>query len=84
MAIKAIVVDDANVRHLIIGLNRDNVDSILRGEVVSFPTGYLEQLTEDSDLVVLFAETDDDLAKRFPPNLRPTWGGRKHRKPPQT
>jgi hypothetical protein len=65
------VVDDAGVCHLIIGLNRENVDSILRGDVFTLPRRYLEQLTQESDVVVLSAETDDDIAKRFAPGLRP-------------
>jgi hypothetical protein len=28
-------------------------------------------VTEQSDIVLLFAETDEDLEKRFPPALRP-------------
>jgi len=30
------------------------------------------QLTEESDIVVLFAETDAELEMRFPPSLRPS------------
>jgi hypothetical protein len=32
----------------------------------------IPHLTANSDIVILFAETDDDLSKRFPPALRPT------------
>jgi hypothetical protein len=70
MAIKAIALDEANVHHLIIGLNRENVDSILRGEVFTLPPGGVP-LTEESDIVILFAETDEELAERFPPMMRP-------------
>ena len=72
MAVKAIVVDDENVQHLIIGLNREDVQSLLKGEVFTLPTGQVPILTEDkSDIVLLFAETDEDLGRRFPPALRP-------------
>ena len=72
MAAKAIVVDDQNIQHLIIGLSRENIESLLRGEVFVLPSGPVPALTEDkSDIVLLFAETDDDLEKRFPPALRP-------------
>jgi hypothetical protein len=72
MAIKAIVMDQENVQHLIIGLNREDVEALLRGEVFTLPSGQVPVLTEDrSDIVLLFAETDDDLEKRFPPSLRP-------------
>ena len=71
MAIKAVAVDDENTQHLIIGLNRDNIDSLLNGDVFTLPHGIPMSLTENSDIVLLFAETDDDLAKRFPPRMRP-------------
>ena len=71
MAIKAVAVDDENTQHLIIGLNRDNVNSLLDGDVFTLPHGVAITLSENSDIVLLFAETDEDLAKRFPPSLRP-------------
>ena len=71
MAIKAVAVDDENTQHLIIGLNRGNVNDLLDGDVFTLPGGIAISLTEKSDIVLLFAETDDDLAKRFPPRLRP-------------
>jgi hypothetical protein len=66
MAIKAIAVDDSNTHHLIIGLNRENIESILRGDVFTLPPG-AAPLTADSDIVILFAEADTELEKRFPP-----------------
>jgi len=71
MAIRAVAVDDQNIEHLIIGLNRENVDSLLNGDVVTLPHGVAITLTENSDVVLLFAETDEDLEKRFPPKMRP-------------
>jgi hypothetical protein len=71
MSIKAIAVDDENTQHLIIGLNRGEVNSLLDGDVVRLPKGIDIALTTNSDIVVLFAETDEDLEKRFPPRLRP-------------
>ena len=71
MAIKAVAVDDQNTEHLIIGLNRDNVNDLLEGDVFTLPHGIAITLTENSDIVLLFAETDEDLEKRFPPKLRP-------------
>jgi hypothetical protein len=72
MAIKAIVADEEDIQHLIIGLNREDVESLLRGDVFTLPSGPVPVMTEDkSDIVLLFAETDDDLGKRFPPVLRP-------------
>jgi hypothetical protein len=72
MAVKPIVVDDENVQHLIIGLNREDIESLLRGDVFTLPSGPMPVMTENkSDIVLLFAETDDDLGKRLPPVLRP-------------
>ena len=71
MAVKAIAVDDENTHHLIIGLNRENVEAILRGDVLTLPRGIVLDLSDASDIVVLFAETDEELSKRFPPALRP-------------
>lgn len=71
MGVKAIAVDDENTHHLIIGLNRENIESLLRGDVFTFPHGMAVALTEKSDIVLVFAETDDDLGKRFPPSVRP-------------
>lgn len=64
--------DDSDVHHLIIGLNRENIEAILRGDVCMLPSDFLPNLTHESDVVVIFAETDDELGKRFPPALRPT------------
>jgi hypothetical protein len=71
MAIKAVAVDEENTQHLIIGLNRDEVNSLLDGDVFRLPKGIDITLTTNSDIVLLFAETDADLEKRFPPVLRP-------------
>lgn len=71
MAIKVVAVDDQNTQHLIIGLNRDNVNDLLDGDVFTLPRGIAISITENSDIVLLFAETDEDLEKRFPPRLRP-------------
>jgi hypothetical protein len=70
MAIKAIAVDDSGTRHLIIGLNRENISSLLGGEIFILPSG-AAPLNEQSDIVVIFAETDADLARLFPPALKP-------------
>lgn len=71
MAIKAVAVDDQNTQHLIIGLNRENINSLLDGDVFTLPKGVPFEITAESDIVLLFAETDEELEKRFPPALRP-------------
>ena len=67
MAIKAVVVDDENTQHLIIGLTRENVNSLLDGDVFTLPQGVAISISEKSDIVLLFAETDEALEKRFLP-----------------
>lgn len=72
MAIKAVVEDEERVQHLIIALNRENIESLLCGDVFTLPRGVVPLLTENaSDIVLLFAETDELLTKRFPPQIRP-------------
>jgi len=71
MSITAIALDDANTQHLIIGLTRAEVDALVRGDVLTLPRIIKPELTADSDIVVMFAETDEALAGRFPPALRP-------------
>ena len=70
MAVKAIFLEDDRIQHLVIGLNRENIESLLRGDAFKLPRGVMPQLTEESDIVLLFAETDEDLGRRFPPMLR--------------
>ena len=72
MAIKAVAVDDAGTQHLIIGLNREDVESILHGNFFKLPQGNLHGLSDRSDVVILFEETDEALEKRFPPMMRPS------------
>jgi hypothetical protein len=73
MALKAILFDKENIQHLVIGLNRENVDSLLRGDVFTLPPGPVPALTENkSDIILLFAETDEELGQRLPPTLRPS------------
>jgi hypothetical protein len=38
-ALKAIGVDDAGTHHLLIGLNRENIDALLNGDVLTLPGG---------------------------------------------
>ena len=56
------------MQHLVIGLNRENIESLLRGDVFTLPGGPVPVLTANkSDIVLVFAETDKDLALCFPP-----------------
>ena len=81
MAVKAIVVDGDKIQHLIIGLNREDVESLLRGDVLTLPSGQVPVLTEDkSDIVLLFAETDEDLGRRLPTSTPTGIGGNRPEK----
>jgi hypothetical protein len=52
-------------------MTRAELDALVRGDVLTLPRTTKPELTADSDIVVLFAETDEALAGRFPPALRP-------------
>jgi len=71
MAVKAIALGEDNIQHIIIGLNRENIESLLRGEMFKLPRGIMPELTAASDIILMFAETDDDLGKRLPPSMQP-------------
>jgi hypothetical protein len=47
-------------------LNRDNINSLLDGDVFTLPKGVAFCITEESDIVLQFAETDEDLEKQLP------------------
>jgi len=67
MAVKATCVDDSQTVHLVIGLNRENIESLLRGEALTLPPG-AAALSDGSNIVIVFAETDEELVeKRLPP-----------------
>jgi hypothetical protein len=66
MAIRAVAADDENTPHLIIGLNRESADSLLERGVFTLPHRFAFALSEDSNIVLLFVETDEDLAKVSP------------------
>ena len=65
MAIKAVAVDDENTQHLI-HWTEPAERKLLIGRV-----RLAIALSENSDIVLLFAETDEDLEKHFPTRMRP-------------
>jgi len=65
MAIKAICSDDVDTIHLLIGLNREDIESILRGDTLTLPHGAVP-LSGHSDILIMFAESDEGLEKRLP------------------
>ena len=46
VAIRAVALDDQNTQHLIIGLNRDNINSLLDGDVFTLPRGIAIDITQ--------------------------------------
>lgn len=56
MSVKAVVGDQAGTQYFIIGLNREDIQFLLEGNVLTLPRGVYPQMTEDSDVVLLFAE----------------------------
>lgn len=75
MALRATCVDDRNKTHLLIGLNRENIEALMGGEVLALPTGQSVRLGKSSQILIVFAETDDELVEhRLPsdPNRTPS------------
>jgi hypothetical protein len=64
MAIKAICSDASNTCHLLIGLSRQNIELLMRGEIFTLPRSAVS-LSDDSDIALFFAETDNDLETRL-------------------
>jgi len=62
MAIKATCIDESQTVHLLIGLNRENVEALLRGETLTLPPGSVP-LDVDSEIAIVFAETDEELVQ---------------------
>jgi hypothetical protein len=70
MAVKAVCKDKEGIQHLIIGLSRENLNTLVDGEVLTMPQGLAANITEASDIVLLFAETDAELKSRMSPLMR--------------
>ena len=75
MSVKATCIDDRRVVHLRIGLNRENIESILAGQVLILPRSRGIQLSDESDIDIVFAETDEELRKKhLPPEVMAAGG----------
>jgi len=59
MALKATVLDEDKTQHLLIGLSRATIEALQRGEVFVLPPGQNPALTENSDIVLIYEETDE-------------------------
>jgi hypothetical protein len=62
MAIKATCIDESQTVRLLIGLNRENVEALLRGETLILPPGSVPLDTE-SGIAIVFGETDEELVQ---------------------
>jgi hypothetical protein len=71
MALKALCMDDESTPHLLIGLTRGNIESLLKGSVLVLPQGPNLPLVKDSQVILMFEETDEELIKRMSYNLPP-------------
>jgi hypothetical protein len=72
MALKAALLDEENTPHLLIGFSRQDVESMQRGDVLVLPSGRNTPLTEKSDIIVFFEETDEDLVNRMQAGVVPS------------
>jgi hypothetical protein len=62
MAIKATCIDESQTVRLLIGLNRENVEALLRGETLTLPPGMVP-FDVDGEIAIVFAETDEELVQ---------------------
>ncbi|HKD07137.1 MAG TPA: hypothetical protein VKB79_14640 [Bryobacteraceae bacterium] len=69
MAIKALCMDSENTEHMVIGLTRANIESLLDGDVFTIPAGLPVNISDKSDVVLIFAETDEELKLRMSPMM---------------
>ena len=63
MAVKVTCTDDLNTEHLVIGLNLQDIESLLRGERVTLTRGKTVTLGTNSDVAIVFGQTDQDLVQ---------------------
>ena len=48
-----------NTIHLLIGLNREDVESLQSGDVFTLPPGDALPLSDDSDIILIYEDTDE-------------------------
>ncbi len=65
MVQKAWMADENDTPHLLIGLSKQALESIQRGEVVTLPRGQNIPLTNDSDIVLMYEDTEEALIERM-------------------
>ena len=72
MAIEAICLGDKNAKDLIIGLSREDIELLLRGDKLKFRVEIELDLVADDNIVLIFDETNEDLVKHFPLRFSPS------------
>lgn len=70
MAVKATLLDSENTPHLLIGLNWDDVEAIQRGDFLMLPSGQNMPLSETSNIMVIFEDSDEALVQRIKSKVR--------------
>jgi hypothetical protein len=65
----------------LIGLNRENIESLQRGDVFTLPPGQTFPLSENSDVVVIYEDTDEKLVERMKNNMPAPKASRSQRLP---
>ena len=72
MPLKATCIDENRTNHLLIGLNREDVERLMAGGRLTFEVG--STLGPNSQIQICFAETDEDLIADLPPQVEPGMG----------
>jgi hypothetical protein len=57
--------DERDTSHLLIGLSKHAVESIQRGEIVTLPGGQNLPLTDESDIVLIYEDSEEALIERM-------------------
>lgn len=78
MGIKAWLQDDDGTPHMLIGLNRQDLESIEAGEVFRLPAGMNVPTTEKTEVVVMYEATDKELVARMKSGTTSA-GNRRHK-----
>ena len=57
--------DERDTSHLLIGLSKQAIESIQRAEIVTLPGGHNIPLTDDSDIVLMYEDSEEALIERM-------------------
>lgn len=65
MVLKGWMKDERDTSHLLIGLTKKAVESIQQGEIVTLPGGQNIPLADDSDIVLMYEDSEEALIERM-------------------